>query len=277
MFLMLIKLFMSAYLPETFFLKKKSAIVVGGSGQIGNETCNVLIEAGATVINVDLIENKNKALTANPKYFFFKCDITNEKKILSLKKKIFKKFQKINILVNHTHFKGNPRILKPHNDFFTDIENYSYQIWRKTLAVNLDGLFLTTKHFLPLLIKNKNSVILNTSSTYGLVSPNKSIYGSSGINSPISYATTKSAIIGFTNYVATHYADKGVRANVLVPGGIENVSQTKEFKKKYSRLTPLKRLAKKNEFRETVLFMVSDASSYMTGSKVVVDGGFTTW
>ena len=268
---------MNRSLLKSFDLKKNIAVVIGGSGQIGFETCSILLQAGATVLNIDLVDCKDKNLKKNHNYYFFKCDISKEKNVAKIKKKISLSFKKINILINHTHFKGNPRILKPHNDFFKSIEKYDIKIWNKTLAVNLNGLFITTKHFLPLLLKNNKSVILNTSSTYGLISPNKNIYGKSGINSPISYATTKSAIIGFTNYIATHYADRGLRANILVPGGIENISQSIEFKTNYSKLTPLKRLAKKNEFKEAVLFMVSDASSYMTGSKIVIDGGFTAW
>ena len=131
--------------------------------------------------------------------------------------------------------------------------------------------------FISLLIKNKNSVILNTSSTYGKVAPNPKIYGNSGINSPIGYATTKAGIIGFTKYIATHYNHYGLRANVLVPGGVENKNQTKNFKNKYSSLTPLNRLALKSEYKEAILFLVSDASSYMTGSELVIDGGWTAW
>ena len=138
-------------------------------------------------------------------------------------------------------------------------------------------MFFLTKHFLNLLIKSKKSVILNTSSTYGKVSPNMNIYGNSGIHAPIGYTTTKSAIIGFTKYVATHYAKKGLRANVLVPGGVENINQTKKFKKNYSNLTPMGRMAKGHEYKESVLFLVSDDSSYMTGSELTVDGGWTSW
>ena len=128
-----------------------------------------------------------------------------------------------------------------------------------------------------MLLKNKRSVILNTSSTYGKVSPNKSIYGNSGINSPIGYATTKSAIIGFTKYLACHYADRGLRANILIPGGISNSKQKSKFKKNYAKLTPLGKMSDNSDYMETVLFMVSDASLYMTGAEVVVDGGFTSW
>ena len=128
--------------------------------------------------------------------------------------------------------------------------------------------------------KSSVSVAISTSfgcSIEGKVSPNKSIYGDSGINAPVGYTATKAGIIGFTKYIAAHYGNKGLRANVLVPGGVENKNQSKSFKKNYSKLTPLKRMAKYNEYRNAVLFLVSDDSSYMTGSELIIDGGWTAW
>lgn len=263
---------MNTYLKK-FDLTNKKAIVIGGSGQIGKHTVDILLNAGATVINLDLKDNKK----TKKKYYFYKIDISNEKKIISFKKKFIKKFNKLDILINHSHYKGNNKALKPKNNFFKSVTDYPSKEWNKVISTNLNGLFYSTKHFLELLLKNKNSVILNTSSTYGKVSPNPSIYGNSGINSPISYATSKSAIIGFTKYIAAHYGKNGLRANVLLPGGVLNKAQTSEFKNNYSKLTPMKRMAFENEYKETVLFMVSKASSYMNGSEVIVDGGWTTW
>ena len=183
----------------------------------------------------------------------------------------------MNILVNHAHYKGNPKKLDPNNNFFKSLDDYPTNEWKKTIDVNLNAMFYITKHFLKLMLKSKNPVILNTSSTYGKVSPNKSIYGNSGINAPVGYTATKAGIIGFTKYIATHYGDRGLRANVLIPGGVENKNQSKSFKKNYSNLTPLKRMAKQNEYKRAVLFLVSDESSYMTGSEFIIDGGWTAW
>ena len=259
---------------KKFFLKNKTVLIVGGSGQIGFETCKILLNASARVINIDLFD-RFKFKKKN--YQFHKINITDEKELKNFKKLFIKKYKKLNILINHSHYKGNNKSLDPKNSFFSKLENYPSDQWQKTLNTNLNGLFYVTKHFIKLLIKNKNSVILNTSSTYGKVAPNPKIYGDSGINSPIGYATTKSAIVGFTKYIATHYSHRGLRANILVPGGVQNKNQSKKFKKKYSELTPLNRLAKKDEYKETVLFLVSDASSYMTGSEIVIDGGWTAW
>ena len=176
---------------NNFLLKNKYAIVVGGSGQIGKETCNILLEAGAKVINIDIYDN----VKINKNYYFHKVNIGDEKEVIKFKKLYTKKYKKLHILINHSHYKGNNKKLDPKNNFFSHLHNYPSSEWNNTININLNGLFYVTKNFLNLLIKNKNSVILNTSSTYGKVSPNKSIYGKSGINSPIGYATTKSAII----------------------------------------------------------------------------------
>ena len=253
---------------KKFQLKGKISLVVGGSGQIGSETIKVLLAAGSTVINIDKFNKKINLKN----YFYHNVDISNENEIIKFRNIFEKKYKKLNILINHAHYVG-----KDKKSFFSILEKYPTKEWKKTLGTNLDGLFYITKHFIKFLLKNKNSVILNTSSIYGKVSPNKKIYGTSGINSPIGYATSKSAIIGFTKYIAAHYGDKGLRANILIPGGIENKTQSTDFKNKYKNLTPLKRFAKENEYKEAVLFLVSDASSYMTGSEFIIDGGWTSW
>ena len=259
---------------ERFNIQDKIAIVVGGSGQLGIRTLKYLIDANCTVINLDLV---NSFTTNKKNYHYFKLDVSKETQVKKIVLKIKKKFKKINILINHSHFKGNKKDLVPFHNFFSSVDKYPSNIWKKTLEVNLDGLFYTTKYFLPLLLKNKNSVILNTASTYGKVSPNKNIYGNSGINSPIPYATTKFAIIGFTKYLAAHYAEKGLRANILIPGGIRNKNHNRNFIKNYSKITPMKRLSNNDEYKEAILFLISDASSYVTGSEITIDGGFTAW
>jgi NAD(P)-dependent dehydrogenase (short-subunit alcohol dehydrogenase family) len=129
---------------------------------------------------------------------------------------------------------------------------------------------------IPYFKENEQGVIVNVSSTYGNVSPNKSIYGNSGINSPVAYATSKAAIINLTRYLATHLADQHIRANVLSPGGVFN-NQSEEFLRNYTELTPLKRMASAEDYQGAILYMMSDASKYMTGANLVVDGGWTAW
>jgi len=257
---------------NNFSIQNKNIIICGGSGQLGNSLIDFLLDKGSNVINLDIFKLKKE----NQNYEFFKVDVTNEKNVLKVLNKIKKKYKKIDILINIFHYKGN-RNLKPFNNFFNEFHNYPLKIWKKTLDVNLNGLFIICKHILKNMVKNKNGVIVNTSSTYGINSPVKSIYGKSGINNPIGYATTKAAIINFTKYIATHYADKNIRANVLVPGGIKNINQSKSFKREYNKRTPMNRMANVDEFNESVLYLISDASRYVNGSNLVVDGGWTAW
>jgi NAD(P)-dependent dehydrogenase (short-subunit alcohol dehydrogenase family) len=260
-------------ITEKFDLRGKTAIIVGGSGLIGSQTVETLVNANCKVINIDLYNNRKK----NKLYEFYKVNIENEKSIIIFKKKFNKKYKKLDILINHAFYKGNSKKIIPNQKYFSSLDKYPSKEWNKTIGVNLNGMFFVTKHFINLLLENKSSVILNTSSTYGKVSPNKNIYGNSGINSPIGYATTKSAVIGFTKYLATHYGDKGLRANILIPGGVESPGQSKIFRKEYKKLTPLKRMANKSDYCAAVLYLVSDASLYMTGSEFVIDGGWTAW
>lgn len=257
---------------SNFNIENKNIIICGGSGQLGISLIKFLLEEKSNIINLDVFKIKIE----NPNYKFFKLDVTNEDNVLKVLNKINKKYKKIDILINLFHFKGD-RKLKPFDNFFNEFHNYQLKIWKKTLDVNLNGLFIICKHVLKNMLKHKKGIIVNTSSTYGINSPIKSIYGKSGINSPIGYATTKAAIINFTKYIATHYADKNIRANVLSPGGIYNKNQTNYFKKEYNKRTPMNRLANVDEFNETVLYLISDASRYVTGSNLIVDGGWTAW
>ena len=161
------------------------------------------------------------------------------------------------------------------SNFFADFENYPEEAWDLVHDVNLKGSFLLSKKLLPKM-KNCNAAIVNISSTYGIVSANKSIYGDSGINSPVAYATSKAALINLTRYMATHLADVGIRVNCLSPGGVFN-NQAEDFLKNYCEKTPLKRMAKAEDYQGAILYLISNASSYMTGANLVVDGGWTAW
>lgn len=257
---------------DNFQIKNKNILICGGSGQLGLSLIKFLLKKEAKIYNFDIsninIKHKN--------YVFRKVDVSNESLFIKTFKNLINKNTHIDILINLFHFKGGKK-LKPFNKFFNQFHNYPTKIWKKTLDVNLNGLFIVCKHVLRNMLKSKKGIILNISSTYGINSPNKNIYGNSGINNPIGYATSKAAIINFTKYIATHYADKNIRANVLSPGGIKNKNQTKTFIKEYSKRTPMQRMANEDEFNETILYLISDASRYVTASNFVVDGGWTAW
>ena len=148
--------------------------------------------------------------------------------------------------------------------------------WNKAVSVNLTGIFLTCQEIRKIMVKQKNGNIINISSTYGLVAPDQRIYGVSGQNAAAFYSATKAAIINLTRYLASYWNRTGIRVNSLSPGGVEN-SQEANFIKNYSEKTILGRMAQKDEYIGSIIFLSSDASSYMTGSNLIVDGGWTAW
>lgn len=259
------------------------ALIIGGLGQIGLHTSRIMLEAGAKVVIIDLQVGRDLSLSPLKEYVgsddlsLIECDITDRDVLLSTLTNIVARYKKINVLINHAHFKGDPLELKPHSKFFASLEDYPLKIWKDVIDVNLNSLFTICQVIGRNMIENGGGVIINTSSTYGLGSPVPSIYGESGINSPISYATTKSAIINFTKYLAVHWAKYGIRANTISPGGVYNPNQSAEFIEKYSNQCPMGRLARPDEYMGSLLFLASDASSYMTGSNLIVDGGWTAW
>ena len=275
---------MTNYKNTIFSLEGKCALVVGGLGQIGINTVRILLDAGAMVEVLDVMSESESSRAKklrneydDTRLIFSKLDITSEEQV---KEKISDskiRFQSIDILINHAHFKGDPELLNPHSEFFSSFEDYPFEVWKNTIDVNLNGLFLVTKAVGKCMLEQRGGVIVNTASTYGLLSPNKSIYGDSGINSPISYAVTKAAILNFSRYLATHWAEHNIRVNTISPGGVDNSAQSLDFKNAYSTLTPIGRLASDTEYQGAILYLASNASSYMTGSNLIVDGGWTAW
>jgi len=265
---------------KNFNLKNKIAVLTGSAGRLGNEFAHTLCEAGANVILVDIDSKKNKKLEQRLKKKFdskiisFNLDISNQNSVRQLKKDILKKFARIDILVNSAFF--NPSINQTQKT--KKFETFPIEIWNKVIGVNLTGVFVCSQELGSLMSKQKNGVILNISSIYGIVGADQRIYGDSGLNSQPSYAATKGAIVNLTRYLASYWHGKNVRVNTLTLGGVLDKSYMENsFIKKYSEKTILGRMANKNEYNGALLFLVSDASSYMTGSNLVVDGGWTAW
>jgi NAD(P)-dependent dehydrogenase (short-subunit alcohol dehydrogenase family) len=254
-------------------LDGKVAVVSGGAGLIGVTLCEILAEAGACVVMVDsnreLADTEAARVTGKfggPVVARY-TDITSEGEVRRLKDEVYGEFGRCDILINAAHYKGGA--------FFSSLEDYPLEIWKRVLDVNLTGTFLMCREFGGRMYRGDGGVIVNFSSTYGLVSPDPRIYGESGINSPVSYAATKAGIINLTRYVAVHWRPK-VRANVIAPGGVES-GQASEFIRNYCDRTPLERMAGSDEYQGAILFLCSEASSYMTGSVLTVDGGWTAW
>ena len=265
---------------ELFSLKNKVAIVTGAMGLIGKEHCKALSEAGANVVVADLDKTlvTEYANTLQTESLGIYLDVTNKESIIDAKNKIIEKFGRIDILVNNAAINDmfeNPKAATEQSKF----ENYPLELWQKSVAVNLTGVFLCSQVFGFEMAKQKKGSIINIASTYGIVAPDQTLYqkedGTQNFYKPPAYSATKGGVLMFTKYLAAYWGKDGVRVNSLSPGGVEN-NQDEFFVKKYSSKTLLGRMAQPNDYKGALIFLASDASSYMTGSNLIVDGGWTT-
>lgn len=261
---------------DIFDVTKKTVIITGAAGLLGPEYAEGLSQYGANIVLADIDYSKCKkiAIELSKKYRVdplpIKVNISDKKSIKNLVNKTLKKYSKIDILINNAVYQGNDKI---RNTKFVDLP---LSIWNKAVAVNLTGMFLCCQEIGRIMENQKSGVIINISSTYGVVAPDQRIYGKSGQNAAIFYSATKSAVLNLTRYLASYWHGKGIRVNTLTPGGVEK-DQDLDFIKKYSAKTMLGRMARKDEYVGAIIFLASDASSYMTGSNLIVDGGWTAW
>ena len=270
-------------ISKLFDLEGRNIVITGASGLLGSQYANTLSSAGANIILLDIDTTKNEKLKSalvkkyKNKISAYTLDISNQIEVNKTSKKIIKDFKKIDGLINNAAYTTKGAKEKSDNAFGT-FENFPIDIWQKSLDINLSGVFFCSQAFGKIMAKQGKGVIVNIASTYGLVGADQRIYGKSGLNLPISYAATKGAIVNFTRYLAAYWHGKNIRVNTLSPGGVmDKTYQEKSFIKKYSEKTILGRMANKDEYNGAILFLISDASSYMTGANLVVDGGWTSW
>lgn len=268
------------YFYELFNLKNKTIVLTGSSGKLGTRFAHVLSEAGADVILVDLESKNNKRLEKEiiRKYHTtakaYQVDISNKSHVKKFVSEILKSHKKIDVLINNAQFlpRNHPKRDAP-------FEDYPLELWDKSISINLRGLFLCSQEIGRVMLKQKKGVIINISSIYGMVGADQRIYGNSRLNSPAFYAVTKGGMVNFTRYLAAHWGRKNIRVNTLTLGGVydEKLHKGKMFVKKYSEKTILGRMAQKEDYDGALLFLASDSSRYMTGSNLIIDGGWTAW
>jgi len=266
-------------LPEIFSLKNKVALVTGALGLIGKHHCEALAEAGANVIVCDL-DNTNClefTKTLPEKSLGIGTDITKKKSVKELLETVLKEFGKIDILINNAAINDmfeNSQAAEEQSKF----ENYPLELWQKSLDVNVTGMFLCSQIVGSEMAAAGSGSIVNIASTYGMVAPDQTLYqkpdGTQSFYKSAAYPVTKGAVISFTRFLAAYWGSKGVRVNTLSPGGVEN-NQDEYFIDNYNRKTPLGRMAQPSDYKGALIFLASDASSYMTGANLVVDGGWT--
>lgn len=272
-----------------FDLEGRVAVVTGASGLIGANHCRALAGAGATVIAVDLEQRVCDALAEAVRIEVpddsaatvrgMAADVTDADALQAINRDILSQFGRVDILVNNAAINDmfeNPVAAGELSKF----ENYPLDLLRRSLEVNLVGTFLCAQVFGSEMARAGRGSIINVASTYGIVGPNQAIYrnadGTQSFYKSAAYPITKGGVIAFTKFLAAYWGARGVRVNTLSPGGVEN-GQDETFIRNYSERTPLGRMALPTDYQGALLFLASDASSYMTGANLVVDGGWTCW
>lgn len=266
-----------------YSLKGKTAVVTGGTGLLGRRFCHALAEFGANVAVADL-DGETSASFARElstshgvAAMGVRCDVSSPEDVQAMVRGAIDHFGEIHILHSNAASKSDDL-----GAFFAPFEEYSLSEWRKIMAVNLDGMFLVAQAVGRQMIRQgKGGSIIQTASIYGVAAPDQRIYRGSHylgreINTPAVYAASKAAVIGLTQYLATYWAGSGIRVNTLSPGGVES-GQNETFIKNYSTRVPMARMAFADEMAGALVYLASDASSYMTGQNLVVDGGLTVW
>jgi len=267
---------------KLFDLTGRVAIITGGTGLLGQQHAAIIAAAGGIPVLVDLRALGEAEL--RDRFGSAACslvaDITNETEVAKLTVEVLRRFSRIDILINNAA--NNPKVESPGDFAKSRLESFPLEQWNADLAVGLTGAFLCSRIIGREMARQKRGVIINIASDLALIAPDQRLYREEGLPDdqqpvkPVSYSVVKTGLIGLTRYLATYWATAGVRVNALSPGGVYN-NQADEFVQRLSQLIPLGRMAGINEYQGALLFLCSDASSYMTGANLVIDGGRSCW
>lgn len=272
-----------------FEIKNKICVVTGAAGLIGKRHAQAILEGNGIPILLDisgerLRDMKQRLLEDYGRDAVVRCfevDITKRVELEKICEELTEEFGKVDVLINNAA--NNPKVeSESKNMKATRFNDFSLELWNEDIAVGLTGAFLCAQVFGKIMEERGEGVILNISSDYGIIAPDQRIYRKKGLEDeqqivkPVSYSVVKHGIIGLTKYLATYWAGKGIRVNSLCPASLYN-GQDEEFVKNVSNLIPMGRMSYSDEYVCTILYMISDASSYMTGATVVLDGGRTIW
>ena len=264
------------YLKNYINLKNKNILIAGGMGYLGRSFIEPLLELGSFIIICDKlpiskfneyimkIDNKYKT-----KIIYFKCDLSSNKKRKQFVIRFKKVISNLDVFINCASLVGTSNL----NGWNTSFKKQSSKLWTKVMETNLISIFDLIQNLQDLLQKNKGGSIINISSIYASIAPDKELYKGTKIFNPAAYSASKAGLNNLTKWLASTLAPK-IRVNSISPGGIQRL-QPKDFVKKYEIKTPLKRMAKENDVIGSVVFLSTDMSKYITGQDIVVDGGFT--
>ena len=271
---------------DLFSLKDKVIIITGGAGLLGVQHAEAIAEFGGIPVLLDINdrEGNDKSKKISKKYgvncLFFHCDITNEKSVNQTVSEVIKTVGPIHGLINNAA--NNPKMEQGSEIPDHRLENISLSNWEKDYNISVTGAFLCSRVIGPYMVENGGGVILNISSDLGIIAPDQRIYMRDGVPADeqvvksVTYSVVKHALIGLTKYLSTYWLGKNIRVNALCPGGIYS-GQPDRIVQEINHRIPLGRMARKDEYKSAIVFLLSEASSYMNGETVVMDGGRSTW
>jgi len=272
---------------QRFRIEGRVVIITGGAGLLGEQHARSVAEAGGIPVLLDIngsgADKKARRIAKNYRIRSegIQVDITSRESVESACRAVLDTFGHVDVLINNAT--RDPKVKEePGQVPWSRFEQFPEEVWNSDIAVGLTGAFLCSQVFGREMKKNGKGVILNISSDLGIIGPDQRIYRRPGIPDefqpvkPVSYSVVKHGLIGLTRYLATYWAEEGIRVNAICPGGVFQ-DQPEEFVRRLTSLIPLGRMARVDEFQAAVLFLISDASSYMTGSVLVMDGGRTAW
>jgi NAD(P)-dependent dehydrogenase (short-subunit alcohol dehydrogenase family) len=267
---------------DYFSVEGKVVVVTGGLGQLGSQFSLSLLERGAKVAVIDMAADGADQILIDSggknSLLVLQADITKKNSLDRALQEIVSKWDVPEALINNAALDSPPNAPASENGPF---EDYPESSWDRILEVNVKGTFLACQVFGGIMAKAEKGSIVNICSTYGLVSPDQRVYeyrntAETPFYKPVSYSTSKSALVNLTRYLATYWAPRNVRVNTLTFGGVYN-RQDPQFLEGYCARVPMGRMAREDEYNAAVIFLISNASSYMTGSNLVIDGGWTAW
>lgn len=259
---------------DLFSLKGKVIIISGGAGHLGSAMSEGFVQYGAKVYIASRNVEKNAKFAEylSKKYdtdvFFEQLDTTDTNSVQVMVDRVLNRESRIDVLVNNS-YSGKTG----------DMTTVTEEDWLESFDGSIHSSFRVTKAVLPTMVKQQSGSIINIATMYGVVSPNPEIYGDTGQNNPPHYGAAKAGIIQFSKYLAGHYGKHGIRVNSISPGPFPNpdVQRNQAFINELSRKNPLNRIGKPEELKGVAILLASDASSYITGQNICVDGGWTAW
>jgi NAD(P)-dependent dehydrogenase (short-subunit alcohol dehydrogenase family) len=271
---------------DLFSLAGRVAVITGGTGLLGRQHAEAIARAGGIPVLADIRVNEMDQHSQDWKVRFggqacaIQTDITDLASVKNLLATVLSRFGRVDILINNAA--NNPKMENKTEVEFSRLEFFPLEQWEADLSVGLKGAFLCSQVIGSEMARRKRGVIVNVASDLAVIAPDQRLYRKPGLPEdkqpvkPVTYSVVKTGLIGLTRYLATYWADSGIRVNAISPGGVYN-EQPEEFVERLARLVPLGRMANANEYQAAILFLCSDASSYMTGANLVVDGGRSCW